>query len=262
MNNGKSVIHIAAIADVHCSRTSQGNYQTLFAKIQEKADVLLICGDITSYGLAQEAEVFAKELKSLNIPSIAVLGNHDYEGGQSDDIKSILASAGLRVLDGDTCEFHGIGFAGVKGFAGGFGDRELQPWGEKIIKQFVDESVSEALKLEAALARLQTKEKIVLLHYAPIEATIEGENKEIYPFLGSTRLEEALNRYKVSAVFHGHAHGGRPEGKTSAGIPVFNVALPVLQRLHQSATAFRIHSITLPKTEAGKPPYEQATRSH
>jgi Icc-related predicted phosphoesterase len=146
------------------------------------------------------------------------------------------------VLDGDTCEIQGVGFAGVKGFAGGFGRRALGPWGEPIIKQFVHEAVNEALKLESALARLRTDKKIVILHYAPIEATVEGEPREIYPYLGCSRLEEPLGRYSVTAVLHGHAHNGAPEGRTAAGVPVYNVALPLMRKLtpHQP---FRILDI-------------------
>ena len=162
----------------------------------------------------------------MKIPILAVLGNHDYESGNAEEVKKILTEARVRVLDGDAVEIHGVGFAGVKGFGGGFGRRTLEPWGEDATKAFVQEAVSEALKLESALARLRTPQRVAVLHYAPIEATVEGEPREIFPFLGSSRLEEPLNRYGVTVAFHGHAHRGAPEGRTSAGIPVYNVAMP------------------------------------
>src|SRR5687767_2963152 len=220
-------IRIAAIGDVHCNRTTQGSLQPIFAAASELADVLLLCGDLTDYGLPEEVQNLVKELAPVQIPIIAVLGNHDYESGRADEVKQILGEGRVRVLDGDGLEIHGVGFAGVKGFGGGFGRRTLEPWGEDATKAFVHEAVNEALKLESALARLTTPQRIAVLHYSPIEATVEGEPREIFPFLGSSRLEEPLNRYRVTACFHGHAHRGAPEGRTSAGIPVYNVAMAV-----------------------------------
>jgi Icc-related predicted phosphoesterase len=143
------------------------------------------------------------------------------------------------VLDGDTTEIRGIGFAGVKGFAGGFGRRALGSWGEPIIKQFVREALDEALKLESSLARLRNGVLIALLHYSPIQATVEGEPLEIYPFLGCSRLEDPLTRFPVTAVFHGHAHHGRLEGRTRTEVPVYNVSL-ALMREHSPDHPFRI----------------------
>jgi Icc-related predicted phosphoesterase len=125
----------------------------------------------------------------------------------------------------------GVGFAGVKGFCGGFGRGALGPWGEEVVKRFVHEAVQEALKLESALARLRTPSRIVLLHYAPVVGTVMGEPPEIYPYLGSSRLEEPLSRLGVTAIFHGHAHKGAAEGRTTAGAPVYNVSLPLMMRL-------------------------------
>ena len=144
----------------------------------------------------------------------------------------MLKERGVRVLDGESVELDGLGFAGVKGFAGGFGRGTLGPWGEPAIKRFVDEARDQALQLERALMRLRTPRRVALLHYAPIRDTVRGEPEEIFPFLGCSRLEEPLERYPVSAVFHGHAHRGSPEGRTRAGTPVYNVALPLLRRLH------------------------------
>src|SRR6476659_8686331 len=224
-----SVVRLAAIADIHYSKTSQGALLPLFAQIAEAADVLMFCGDLTDYGLTEEARLLAKDLAPIKIPMVGVLGNHDVEAGQEQDIARVLTDVGVHVLDGDTWEYHDVGFAGIRGFCGGFGRGALGPWGEKIIKDFVHEAVQEALKLESALARLSTNHRIVLMHYAPIRATVEGEPLEIFPFLGSSRLEEPLTRFDVTAVFHGHAHKGAPEGKTQTGIPVFSVAHEVLK---------------------------------
>jgi Icc-related predicted phosphoesterase len=226
-------VRIAAIGDIHVSRSSQGIFHSLFAQISHTADVLLLCGDFTDYGLPEEAHILARELTtSINIPVIAVLGNHDYEAGRQAEIRQILRDAGVAVLDGEATEVHGVGFAGVKGFAGGFGRGALGPWGEQAIKLFVQEAIDEALKLEAALARLRTTRRVAVMHYSPVRATVEGEPPEIFPYLGLSRLEEPINRYRVSAVFHGHAHRGTAEGRTSTGVPVYNVAMPLMARLH------------------------------
>ncbi|PWT84849.1 MAG: hypothetical protein C5B57_04100, partial [Blastocatellia bacterium] len=146
-------------------------------------------------------------------------------------------------LDGDAVEINGIGIAGVKGFGGGFGRRALGPWGETIIKQFVHAAVDEALKLEAALARLRTRHLIALLHYAPVQDTAQGEPLEIFPFIGSSRLEEPINRYPVSLVLHGHAHRGQLEGVTKSGVRVYNVSLPLLARSFPDRPTFRVFEV-------------------
>jgi Icc-related predicted phosphoesterase len=180
-----------------------------------------------------------------------VLGNHDFESDQQDEIIRILADAGVHVLDGDSVELQGVGFAGVKGFAGGFGRGTLGPWGERAIKAFVQESVNEALKLESALARLKATHRIALLHYAPVQDTVMGEPVEIFPWLGSSRLEEPLTRYQVSAVVHGHAHRGAPEGRTTTGIPVYNVSIQVLRASYPDQPAFRIIEVPREAIVAG-----------
>jgi len=240
----RATLRIAAVGDLHTKKNSAGMLQPLFANVSENADVLLLCGDLTDYGTVEEAKILAKDLTtSIRVPVIAVLGNHDFESGQQDDVTKALADAGVVILDGDSYELHGVGFAGVKGFAGGFGRRALGAWGEKIIKDFVHESVEESLKLEAALARLRTPQKIGVLHYSPIQATVVGDPPEIIAFLGSSRLEEPLERYRVNAVFHGHAHRGVPEGRTKSNIPVFNVAMPLLARLYPDKPAFRLFEV-------------------
>lgn len=192
--------------------------------------MLLLCGDLTDYGLPEEAHILVEELKAATIPTLSVFGNHDYESGKQDEVQKILLDAGAIVLDGGACEVKGIGFAGVKGFAGGFGSKALGGWGEEAIKSFVHEAEDEAQKLEAALSKLQTQQRIAVLHYSPIQSTVEGEPPEIFPFLGSSQLEEALARYSVTAAFHGHAHNGHLEGRTSSDIPVYNVSMPLLKK--------------------------------
>lgn len=235
------VVRIAALSDVHYNKTSQGSLQPLLAEITENADVLVLAGDLTDFGLAEEAKILAKDLtSSLRIPAVGVLGNHDFESGEEKEIARILTDAGVRMLDGDTYEVHGVGFAGVRGFCGGFGRGTLGAWGEPVIKAFVHEAINEALKLESALQRLKTEHRIVVIHYAPIRDTVEGEPLEIYPFLGSSRFEEPLSRFDVTAVFHGHAHRGALEGVTSKGIPVYNVSLPLLRERRPGQQPFRI----------------------
>ncbi len=236
----KDTVRVAALGDLHFSRTSPaGSLQPLFAQIAEAADVLVLTGDLTDYGLVDEARAFAKELTAAKLPTVAVLGNHDFESNQQHEITKVLKDAGVTVLDGETTEIHGIGFAGVKGFAGGFGRRALGPWGEEIIKKFVHEAVNEALKLESALARLRNDRIVAILHYAPIQGTVEGEPCDIYPFLGCSRLEDPLTRFPITAVFHGHAHHGALEGRTRTNVPVFNVSWS-LMREHFPERPFRV----------------------
>ncbi len=237
------LLRVAAVGDVHCTKTSEGALQPLFAQMADCADVIALAGDLVDYGLPEEAHVLARELSvatKANVPVVAVLGNHDFEGGQPEVVKQVLCDAGITILDGDAVEIKGVGFAGVKGFCGGFGRRALEPWGEPAIKAFVREALDEALKLESALARLRTLNRIALLHYAPVQATVEGEPPEIFPFLGSSRLEDPINRYEVDAVLHGHAHHGTPEGRTRTQIPVYNVSMSLLKRHFPDRPAFRI----------------------
>jgi Icc-related predicted phosphoesterase len=248
------MMRVAAVGDIHCKKTSQGIFQPLFAAMAAAADVLVLCGDLTDLGLADEARVLVKELGAAKTaPIVAVLGNHDYESGETDQVKAILGEAGVSILDGDALEIQGVGFAGAKGLGGGFGQRALQPWGEDIMKRFVRETIDEALKLESALAKLRTAQRVVVLHYSPIRETVEGEPSEIFPFLGSSRLEEPLLRYPVSVVFHGHAHHGRPEGRTRSGVPVYNVCLPLLLDPASGRPPFRLvdlDHVEIPQTDA------------
>ena len=239
-------IRFAAVGDLHCRKDSTGAFRALFTQASEAADALLLCGDLTDYGLPEEARVLADELGAASVPIVAVLGNHDFESDAQDEVRRILANAGVHVLDGEACEIHGVGIAGAKGFAGGYGRGTLGSWGERANKQFVSEALQETLKLESALAKLRTPERLALLHYAPIAGTVQGEPVEIFPFLGTSRLEEPLIRYPVSAVFHGHAHRGSLEGKTVNGTAVYNVAMPLLRATYPDRPPFRV--LELPRT--------------
>ena len=174
---------------------------------------------------------------------LAVLGNHDYESGHTDEVRHILSDAGILFLDGDAREVNGLGFVGIKGFGGGFGRGTLGAFGEPAIKHFVKEAIDEAMKLESGLSRLNTPHRLVVMHYSPIRATVEGEPPEIFPFLGSSRLEEPLNRFGVTAVVHGHAHRGAPEGATSAGVPVYNVSMQVMRHSYPDRPPFRLLNV-------------------
>jgi Icc-related predicted phosphoesterase len=237
----KEFLRIAAVADIHVKKSGQASLQPMFEAASQEADVFLLCGDLTDYGLIEEAKILAKDITSfLRIPSIGVLGNHDFESGKADEVLKILAGAGVTMLDGAAHEIEGVGFAGIKGFGGGFGRRQLNAWGEDIIKKFVHETIEEALKLEMALARLRTPQKIAVLHYSPIHATVAGEPPEINAFLGSSRLEEPIDRYRCNAVFHGHAHRGSLEGRTKGNVPVYNVAMPLLAANYEDRQPFRV----------------------
>ncbi|HYD75853.1 metallophosphoesterase family protein [Ramlibacter sp.] len=253
-----SRVRFAAVGDLHATRDSAGHLRGFFAEATEKADALLLCGDLTDYGTAEEAHVLADELSTVKVPIVAVLGNHDYESGMPEKVCEILTRAGVRVLDGEVCEIEGVGIAGAKGFAGGFGRGSLGAWGEPAIKLFVKEAQNEAMKLEAALAKLRMPRKIALLHYSPIAGTIAGEPPEIFPFLGSSRLEEPLLRYPVDAVFHGHAHRGTPEARTINGVPVFNVARPLLQRTRPGQAPFRLFELPRQAGDAADQPLMHA----
>ncbi|MDB5545649.1 MAG: metallophosphoesterase [Hyphomicrobiales bacterium] len=218
---------VAALGDLHVRETSVAPYRELFAEISKVAQVLVLTGDLTDLGKVREAEILAEDLKACSIPVLAVLGNHDYESDQVEEVKAVLRKAGVTILDGDACEIEGVGFVGLKGFPGGFGSRMLGSFGEPAIKQFVAESTREAMRLENAMRGVRKGRTFVVLHYAPIEATVEGEPKEIYAFLGSSRLAETIDRFEVSAVVHGHAHRGAYEGRTPRGAPVYNVAMKI-----------------------------------
>jgi len=238
----KTKTTIAALADIHIKITDKGRWADCFEEISKKADVLLICGDLTDTGDEEEAQVLAEELKASTIPVIGVLGNHDYEKGRQKLIRQTLQESNMILLDGEAVVIENIGFAGVKGFGGGFDHYMLSMFGEDAMKSFVQEAVNESLQLDRALARLEQDHpgivKIALLHYSPIKETVIGEPEEIFPFLGSSRLAEPLHRRKVYAAFHGHAHAGQLDGVTSGGVKVFNVALSVLRNAQKKTSYY------------------------
>ena len=225
-------LRVAAVGDLHVHENSSDAIQQVVHQVWRDADVLVLCGDLTHLGLPEEAERLAHELRECRIPVVAVLGNHDYQSGRADDVKKILKTAKVAVLEGtETFELNGVGFAGGKGFCGGFDKHMLTPFGEDAVKHFVTEAVNEALKLEVALQSLRTDRVVVVLHYAPIAATVVGEPPEIFPFLGSSRLAETIDHFDVSAVFHGHAHHGTSTGVTTKGTPVYNCCYQLMQRI-------------------------------
>jgi len=236
----KTKLKIAAVGDLHITESSKGICEKLLTDISEKADVLVICGDLTAHGIIPEVKVLTQELNLCKIPIIAVLGNHDFENKKQKELKNILTNTNdIIVLDSDEPKIvDGVAFVGTKGFGGGFGDHTLEPWGEDTVKNFVYEAVDEALKLESALAKLQHEKKVVLLHYSPIRETVIGEDAEIFPYLGSSRLVTPINNFNADIVFHGHVHHGTHEGKTSRKIPVFNVALPLMKEINPNQPYF------------------------
>jgi Icc-related predicted phosphoesterase len=234
-------MRIAAVGDLHCRADTRKQVASALAGVESEAECLLLAGDLTDHGTPDEASWLAEELARIRIPRIAVFGNHDYEAGQPGVVRQKLEEAGVKVLDGEPVAVtDDLGIAGVKGFAGGFEHAQLQRFGEDAMKMFVDASISEALKLENALFQLRTRVRIALLHYSPCRATVEGEPLEIFPFLGATRLASPLDQLRPAAVFHGHAHRGTLRGATRGGVPVYNVALPVLRRLEKPSCYFTL----------------------
>jgi Icc-related predicted phosphoesterase len=225
----EGTLRVAAIGDLHVMEDSVAPYRELFAEISNAADVLVLCGDLTNFGKTAEAEILAEDIRACSIPVVGVLGNHDFECDQPETVASILHQAGMTVLDEQAVEIEGVGFAGVKGFMGGYGRGELAPFGEPIAKAFVQEALDEARKLENQLRTLRTERSVAVLHYSPTVETLEGEPEAIYQYLGTQRLADAIDRFDhVKAVVHGHAHHGKYEGTTPRGTPVFNVAQFVL----------------------------------
>lgn len=222
-------MRIAATADLHFNPQSYARLQDQFERVRHEADVLVLAGDLTNYGQPDEMEPLLNVLVRLRVPTIVVLGNHDYESGKQDELCRMMVSAGIKLLDGTAYERDGVGFAGTKGFVGGFGRGMLTAFGEREIKQFVQASIDEALKLERAMSQLRTSKRMVVLHYSPIAETVQGEAPEIFPFMGTSRLAEVVDRHGADLVVHGHAHHGKIEGRTTAGVPVHNVAISLLQ---------------------------------
>ncbi len=235
-------MRIAALADLHFTPQSYDRIREQMNRVRDEADLMVVAGDLTNFGKPEEIESMLNSLVRIRIPIVAVLGNHDYESGRAQELMKLLTNEGVKVLDGTAYERDGIGFAGTKGFAGGFGRGALTAFGEPEVKAFVQAAIDESLKLERALSQLRTPKRVVVVHYSPIGATVQGEPPEIYPYLGSSRLMEVIDRHGADLVLHGHAHHGAPDGKTTAGCPVHNVALPILLAMNPPR-AYRIFDI-------------------
>jgi Icc-related predicted phosphoesterase len=240
---------LAAMGDLHCRDDQHGRFREVVKAVNGEAEGLVLCGDLTERGGVDEAKTLAEALALLRVPCAAVLGNHDFEAGQQREIVRILREVKVTVLDGEYEVFDKrLGVAGVKGFGCGFDKGTLQAFGEPAVKAFVQEAVNEALKLEAALAQLDVPQRVVIMHYAPVAGTTVGEAPEIRPFLGTSRLAMPVDAFGAQAVFHGHAHHGAPEGRTPRGVPVYNVAMPLLRKLFDRR--FRVVEIARPEEEA------------
>jgi Icc-related predicted phosphoesterase len=221
-------MRIAAVADLHYSPQTYDKIRESMARVRDEADVLVLAGDLTNYGKPEEMDSLLTMLTRLRLPIVAVLGNHDFETGNQEELVKMMTAEGIKLLDGTAYERDGVGFAGTKGFLGGFGRGMLTAFGEPEVKRFVQTSIDEALKLERAMAQLRTERRVVVLHYSPVADTVKGEPVEIYSYLGNSRLAEVVDRMGANLVVHGHAHHGSADGKTTAGIPVYNVALTIL----------------------------------
>lgn len=235
-------MRIAATADLHFVPASHTAVLDQLGKVRDEADVLILAGDLTNYGQPSEMEPLLNAFVRLRLPIIAVLGNHDYESGKEQELMQMMTAAGIKVLDGTGYERDGVGFAGTKGFVGGFGRGALTAFGEPEIKTFVKASIDESLKLERGLAQLRVPKRVVVLHYSPVAATVQGEAPEIFPFLGTSRLAEVIDRHGADLVVHGHAHHGALDGRTTGGIPVHNVAITLLQA-QQPSLAYRVFDV-------------------
>ena len=232
------MIRIAAVGDIHLGVESAGTYRPRLEHIADHADMLLLAGDLTRRGTEEEARTVARELADLPVPVYAVLGNHDYESDLEQSVTGHLAEAGIEVLEGEAvaCEVGGctVGIAGVKGFGGGFPGRCGSRFGEPEMKAFMRHSEETADRLARALTAVSEADlTVALMHYSPVDATLEGERCEIYPFMGCYLLAEAVDTAGADLAIHGHAHGGSPRGATPGGTPVRNVALPVIRRSYQ-----------------------------
>jgi uncharacterized protein len=235
-------MRIAATADLHFTAQRYTALRDELSKVRDEADLLILAGDLTNFGQPSEMEPLINAIIRLRVPVVAVLGNHDFECGQEKELMRMMIAEGIKVLDGSAYERDGVGFAGTKGFLGGFGRGVLTAFGEPEIKAFVRASVDEAMKLERAMSQLRTDKRVVVLHYSPVAGTVQGEPPEIFPFLGCSRLAEVVDRHGADFIVHGHAHHGTLEGKTVGGIPVHNVAITLLQS-HNPPAVYKVFDI-------------------
>ncbi len=230
-------LRVAAVGDVHVGEDSAGKLRLRLGAIGDHADVLMLAGDLTQHGRLAEARALADDLRGLPVPVVCVLGNHDYHCGYEDEMRAMLEEVGVIVLEGTstTLELRGmtLGVAGVKGFGSGFAGACGSEFGEPEMKAYVRHAKEQARLLEAALRSLDTDVRVALTHYSPIADTLEGERREIYPFLGSYLLGEAIDAAGCDLALHGHAHRGKEHGVTPAGVPVRNVALHVIREAYR-----------------------------
>jgi Icc-related predicted phosphoesterase len=240
---GERMVRVAAVGDFHFDEQARGSLSELIDRVNREADILALVGDLTTHGRREQMAAFVEEIAAVDVPMVTVLGNHDFEHDESDVLHGMLTEAGVAVLDGGSVVIQGVGFAGTKGFGGGFGRAALGPFGEPLIKAFVREAIDEGLKLERGIHELGDGAAVVLLHYSPIRETLDGEPEQIYPFLGSSRLLEPIDTLRPDVVFHGHAHYGSYRGRTPGGVPVFNVARHVLEA---EGLAFHVHEVSAP----------------
>ena len=249
------MIRIAAVGDLHYGEGSQGILKPGLEHLPDRADLLLLAGDLTRRGKPEEVQILADELRGVPIPMIAVLGNHDYHAGREAEVRRVLEAAGVRVLEGEgtIVDVDGVrvAIAGTKGFGGGFRGAHGSDFGEPEMKAFVGHTKKLSDRLEQALTGLDAADlRIALLHYSPIEGTLEGERLEIYPFLGSYLMAEAVDNAGADLVLHGHAHHGSEKGRTPAGIPVRNVAQPLIRHAYNVYTLNGRHDM-LPAAAGG-----------
>ena len=233
------MIRVAAVGDIHFGQDSAGTLRPHLEGIAEQADVYVLAGDLTRLGAPEEAAVLARELRDVPLPIVAVLGNHDYHSDQEKAVTDVLEDAGIRVLEGESTVIQvdggPVGIAGVKGFGHGFAGACGSDFGEPMMKAFVRHAQEAADRLREALedlARSGVEHRVALMHYSPTEGTLRGERPEIYPFLGSYLLGEAVDRAGADVAIHGHAHGGTEKGVTPGGIQVRNVAQPVINQAY------------------------------
>ncbi|HKF53898.1 MAG TPA: metallophosphoesterase [Blastocatellia bacterium] len=242
------MIRVAAIGDVHFSDSPDLKLGEYWAELHEHADLFLLAGDLTTHGGAGQARALASQLSRVRVPIFAVLGNHDYHEDQTDLIRKILADTGVTILEGRSAIIvvnqETIGIAGTSGFGGGFAGACGSAFGEPEMKAFIHHTELLATRLEKSLGELQSDFRVALLHYSPVKDTIAGERLEIYPFLGSYLLAEAIDRGGADLVIHGHAHHGQEKGVTARGIPVRNVAFPMLRRPYAVYDLERVRSLS------------------
>ncbi|MFI6073450.1 metallophosphoesterase [Actinoplanes sp. NPDC051343] len=230
------MIRIAAVGDVHVDKDVVGRYRPALEELPERADALLVAGDLTRHGTIDEAKCFATEFGGLGVPVVVVLGNHDHQSDQQDAVTKTIEDAGITVLEGaaTVLELHGhrLGIAGTKGFGGGFAGACASNFGEREMKDFVATTERYAASLGEALRSVQCDALVALTHYAPVPETLVGEPLEIYAFLGCYQLGQAIDSAPTALALHGHAHHGSERGRTPGGVPVRNVAHPVIKQAY------------------------------